>query len=109
MTEEGRDKCTTIRCRMFQALERLLCRRVSKADAHAVISEVHRFIEMFQDKRNKFNEQWDDMFKKNLHILWPSFVWDLLAVPLSEEEKRNVELNRSLISETESEVDRDGQ
>ena len=67
---------------MFKALERLLCRRLSNADTHKVISEVHGFIEMFRDKMNAFNEEWDALFTENAHINWPSFVWDLFTTPL---------------------------
>ncbi len=82
MTDEGKEKCSTIRSRMFSALERLLCRRVSSSDAQRVLGEVRGFIHMFRDKHVKFNEEWDDMFKQNQHIHWPRFIWDLLVTPV---------------------------
>ena len=86
ITEEGKQKCQTIRNRMFKALERLLCRRLSHSQVHKVISEVHSIIEMFRDDRNSFNAEWDQMFVQNLHIKWPNFVWDLFTTPLPQRE-----------------------
>ena len=84
ITEEGKQKCQTIRNRMFKALERLLCRRLTHSQVHKVISEVHSIIEMFRDDRNSFNAEWDQMFVQNLHIKWPNFVWDLFTTPLPQ-------------------------
>ena len=78
VTQEGKAKCAIIRKKLFRALERLLCRRLTQGEAHRLLFIIRTIVEKM-NSYSEYNKEWGKKFLANPQIKWPRFILDLIV------------------------------
>ncbi len=89
MTAEGKEKCTTVRERLYRALERLLCKRFSVEGAREVLSRIRETVEQINRVTAEARDEWAAKFLEYKHIQWPKFIMDLIPSGVQNREEKS--------------------
>ena len=86
VTDDGKKKSVAIRKRLFQALEKLLCKRLSEEEARRLVGILRLAVRELNCGALRYATEWDNKFHSRRKIKWPRIILDLMISPLAPEE-----------------------